>query len=473
MKRFSLQAKFSLAYVSVLLVVLVFMNTYPIVQSEQMIFNSKRASLSDSVSVLTGALAGLETLTEENVASAMTLVEEMSVSRILVTDEYGRVLYDSRETDSAVGRCCLYTELVQALRGYDSSYIAYSQQAFHSRAASPVLYRNGIIGAVYAYEYDAEQAALLLSLQKNLLTLSCGAFFFALLMSTLIARALARRFELLSVAIRGIREGDYNRRAQIGGRDELTEIATEFNSLADRLQKTENARRRFVSDASHELKTPLAGIRLLSDSILQTEQMDGATVREFVGDIGQEAERLTRISENLLRLTRLDSDALVPAHPVAVAPVLERVLRMLTLIARERGVTTEQDVRVRAVVLADEDDLHQILYNLAENAIKYNRCGGFVRVTLDARDGQCVICVEDNGIGIPTDDLPRIFDRFYRVDKMRSRAAGGTGLGLSIVADTVRRRGGTIEADAREGGGSRFTVRLPLCAEGGEDDASE
>lgn len=472
MKRFSLQAKFSLGYIAVLLVVLVFMNTYPIVQSEQMIFNSKRASLSGSVSVLTGALAGLETLTEENVASAMTLVEEMGVSRILVTDAYGCVLYDSRETDSAVGRCCLYTELVQALRGYDSSYTGYAQQAFHSRAASPVLYRNSIIGAVYAYEYDAEQAALLLSLQKNLLTLSCGAFAFALLMSTLIARALARRFALLSDAIRGIREGDYNQRAQIGGRDELTEIATEFNSLADRLQKTETVRRRFVSDASHELKTPLAGIRLLSDSILQTEQMDSATVREFVGDIGQEADRLTRISENLLRLTRLDSEALAPAHPVAVAPVLERVVRMLRLIAQERGVTLMQDVRANAVAAADEDDLHQILYNLTENAIKYNRSGGFVRVTLDTQGGDCLITVEDDGIGIPAEDMPRIFDRFYRVDKMRSRAAGGTGLGLSIVADTVRRRGGSITVGAREGGGSCFTVRLPLCPEEGESHAS-
>ena len=119
-------------------------------------------------------------------------------------------------------------------------------------------------------------------------------------------------------------------------------------------------------------------------------------------------------------------------------------------------------------VLASEDDLHQIVYNLTENAIKYNRPGGFVRVTLTGTEQECVLLVEDNGIGIPEEDMPRVFDRFYRVDKMRSRAAGGTGLGLSIVADTVRRRGGTIDVSAREGGGSRFTVRLPAVGKGAE-----
>lgn len=118
---------------------------------------------------------------------------------------------------------------------------------------------------------------------------------------------LTRRFGVLLEAIRRVREGAYSYHAEIGGRDEISEIAEEFNSLSDRLQTTEEARRRFVSDASHELKTPLAGIRLLSDSILQTEDIDAATVREFVGDIVQETDRLTRITENLLRLTRLDS----------------------------------------------------------------------------------------------------------------------------------------------------------------------
>lgn len=465
MKRASLQVKFGLSYMLVIFAVLIFMNTYPLVVSEDLVVRSKHATLQNSVSVMVTALSGLEELSEENVSSAMTLVEETGISRILVTDAVGRILYDTRETDGAVGRYGLYTEIVQALRGNDVFYADFTDGAFRSRVASPVIYRNQTIGAVYAYEYDVEQATLLLSLQKNLLRISAAVAGIVVLLSMFLSRMLTRRFGVLLEAIRKVREGSYSYRAEIGGHDEISEIASEFNSLSDRLQTTEDARRRFVSDASHELKTPLAGIRLLSDSILQTENIDTATVREFVGDIVQETDRLTRITENLLRLTRLDSGVIEATERVSVAPVIERAVRMLRLVADERKVALHYEIKREVSVLATGDDLHQIVYNLTENAIKYNRSGGFVLITLDGTETECVITVEDDGIGIPEEDMPRIFDRFYRVDKMRSRAAGGTGLGLSIVADTVRRRGGTIEVSAREGGGSRFTVRMPAVGE--------
>ena len=198
--------------------------------------------------------------------------------------------------------------------------------------------------------------------------------------------------------------------------------------------------------------------------------MDERTVREFVGDIEQESERLARITENLLRLTRLDSGALSEAEIVDIAPVIARVVRMLRLVAAEKKVDLSYEIRREGKTLASEDELNEIIYNLTENAIKYNRPGGFVRVALAGDAETCLLTVSDNGIGIPQEDMPRIFDRFYRVDKMRSRAAGGTGLGLSIAADTARRRGGRIQVDAREGGGTVFTVRLPRCAEGGEEE---
>ena len=276
-------------------------------------------------------------------------------------------------------------------------------------------------------------------------------------------------FGVLTDAIRKMREGSYSHRAEVGGNDEISELAAEFNDMADRLQTIEDARRRFVSDASHELKTPLAGIRLLSDSILQTQDMDAQTVREFVGDIEQESERLARITENLLRLTRLDSGLLPEAQRVDLSPVVARVARMLRLVAEEKKVDLSYEVRREGQTLASEDEIHEIIYNLTENAIKYNRPGGFVKLALAGDEDNCLLTVSDDGIGIPEEDMPRIFDRFYRVDKMRSRAAGGTGLGLSIAADTARRRGGSIEVRAREGGGTVFTVRLPRCKEGGEE----
>ncbi len=468
-KGVSLQSKFSFSYIAIILGVLLLLNTYPLVESENLTFRSKQSSLQSSVSVMVTALAGLEELNEENVAGAMTLVEETGISRVLVTDASGRVLYDTRETDGAIGRCALYTEVVQALRGEVVFYSEFSENAFKSRAASPVVYHSQTIGAVYAYEYDTEQAELLLSLQRNLLTISAIVTVFAVGLSLLLSRVLTRRFGVLTDAIRQMREGSYSHRAEVGGRDEIRELAEEFNSMADRLQTTEDARRRFVSDASHELKTPLAGIRLLSDSILQTEDMDARTVREFVGDIEQESERLARITENLLRLTRLDSGALPEAELVDIAPVIGRVVRLLRLVAEEKQVELSYEIRREGRTLIGEDELHEIVYNLTENAIKYNRPGGFVRIALAGDEENCLLTVSDNGIGIPEEDMPRIFDRFYRVDKMRSRAAGGTGLGLSIVADTVRRRGGSIEVRARGGGGTVFAVCLPRCGEGGEE----
>lgn len=238
-----------------------------------------------------------------------------------------------------------------------------------------MLYQNQIIGAVYAYEYDTEQAALLEGLQGNLLRLSAGIAVVVLCLSGLLSRALTRKIGQLLTAIREVREGAYSHRAEVPGRDEIAQLAQEFNSLTDRLQTTENARRRFVSDASHELKTPLAAIRLLTDSILQTENIDRETAREFVTDIGQEAERLSRITEDLLRLTRLDSNVLERPVVVDALPVLEQVMRMMSLVAQEKGTELTYRAEGTCTMLATRDEIHQIIYNLTDNAVKYTPPG--------------------------------------------------------------------------------------------------
>ena len=457
----SLQVKFSLSYILIMAAVLVLLNTYPILVSEDLVFRAKETSLQNSVSVMVYSLSGLDRLNEENVAQAMAVVEETGLSRILVTDSAGKVLYDTRETNDALGEYSFYTEIVQALLGNDMFSSSYQSGAFRSRAASPVLYQNQIIGAVYAYEYDTEQAALLEGLQSNLLRLSAGIAVVMLGLSGLLSRAMTRKIGRLLTAIRQVREGAYSHRAEVRGHDEIAQLAQEFNSLTDRLQTTENARRRFVSDASHELKTPLAAIRLLTDSILQTDNIDPETTREFVTDIGQEAERLSRITEDLLRLTRLDSGVLDPPAVGDVLPGLAQVVRVVSPIAQEKGTELTYRSEGTCTVLSSRDEIHQIIYNLTDNAVKYSPSGSTVQVSLFREAGQVVLTVEDNGAGIPEEDLPRLFERFYRVDKARSRAAGGTGLGLAIVSDTVERRGGTVTAANRPSGGAVFTVRWP------------
>ena len=416
--------------------------------------------MQNSVSVMVYSLSDLERLSEENVAAAMAVVEETGLSRILVTDNAGKVLYDTRETGDAVGDYVFYTEVVQALRGNDAFSCAYESGAFRSRVSSPVLYQNQIIGAVYAYEYDTEQAALLEGMQANLLRLSAAVGAGVVMLSLVLSVALTGKIRELLRAIRQVREGSYGYRAEIRGRDEIAQIGDAFNSLTDRLETTENARRRFVSDASHELKTPLAAIRLLTDSILQTENMDQETTREFVSDIGSEAERLSRITEDLLRLTKLDSGVYEEASVVEVLPVLEQVMRMMELVAQEKGVSITYQAEEGCFVRALQDEIHQVIYNLVDNAVKYS-AGGDVLVSMSMEPEGVVLSVVDHGPGIPEADLDRIFERFYRVDTARSRAAGGTGLGLAIVSDTVRRRGGTVEAANRPSGGAVFTVRWP------------
>ena len=465
----SLQFKFGLSYILIIAGVLLLLNTYPLRVSQDLVFRSKATTLQSSVSVMVYSLSGLDRLTEENVSQAMAVVEETGLSRILVTDSAGKVLYDTRETNDALGEYSFYTEIVQALLGNDVFSSSYRDGAFRSRAASPVLYQNQIIGAVYAYEYDTEQAALLEGLQGNLLRLSAGIAVVVLCLSGLLSRALTRKIGQLLTAIREVREGAYSHRAEVPGRDEIAQLAQEFNSLTDRLQTTENARRRFVSDASHELKTPLASIRLLADSILQNDQIDLETVRDFVADIGSEADRLTRISEKLLTLTRLDSQPELVREPVELGAVVEKVAHMLRPLADAVGLELTCSLEPACALLCTEDDLYQIIFNLVENAIKYNLPGGQVSVSAFHRDGKVVLEVADTGVGISEEDMPRIFDRFYRVDKARSRAAGGAGLGLSIVSDTVKVHGGAISVRCRQDGpGTCFTVEFPAYSEGRE-----
>ena len=474
----SIQTKYAVTYLLVIAAVVVLLNTYPVLMAQDMVFKSKQASLQSQTAVVASALAVSESLTAEGVEQSMLLLEDLNATRILVTDAAGLILYDSSELNHAVGSYALMGEVVSALRGYDISRCEYRNNAFRSRAASPIQYRGVTIGAVYLYEYDGEQAELLMSIQSNLRYLSVVICVVAAVLCLVFSKALSRGLSNLLRAIRKVRQGEYSHRVETRGGDELALLAGEFNQLTDRLQTTEEVRRRFVSDASHELKTPLASIRLLTDSILQSDGMDAETIRDFVSDIGEEADRLTRISEKLLTLTRLDAEAVTERTPVDVGRVVTRVERMLRPLADAVEVTLQCDLQADCYVLASDDEVYQIAFNLMENAVKYNLPGGRVMVRLrrtadGGGDGRLVpsawgyilLDVADTGVGIPEEDRSKIFDRFYRVDKARSRAAGGTGLGLSIVSDTVHLHGGIIDVTPREEGGTRFVVTFPACRE--------
>jgi signal transduction histidine kinase len=190
--------------------------------------------------------------------------------------------------------------------------------------------------------------------------------------------------------------------------------------------------------------------------------MDMETVREFVGDIGNEAERLNRMTAKLLSLTKVDGQMAEDAEIIYMSPTVRRVHRMLSPVARQANITIDLSLDGDCPVLILEDDLYQIVFNLVENGIKYNTSGGKLTVTLRREEDNAIIEVSDTGVGIPEDALEHIFERFYRVDKARSRQTGGSGLGLAIVRDTVIRNDGQINVRSAPGQGTVFTVVFPI-----------
>jgi len=231
------------------------------------------------------------------------------------------------------------------------------------------------------------------------------------------------------------------------------------------LERLERVRKDFVANVSHELRTPLTAIRGFAETLLDGALEDQENNRKFLEIIRVHAIRLNNISSDLLVLSELESGQPPAApEPVPVRAALEAAMRTVESEARIRGVTLEAGALGDAEVLGDRIRLEQAFVNLLDNAVKFNRPGGEVRIeTTRSADGKVGIAISDTGIGIPSDDLPRIFERFYRVDKARSREVGGTGLGLAIVKHVVERMNGTVTVESALGKGSRFVVTLPAC----------
>ena len=337
-----------------------------------------------------------------------------------------------------------------------------------SHAATPVYSYGALIGCIYMMEYDVNQGALIQSLQKNVFTITLILELAVIIFSIVFVIAYSKRLRQILTSIRTIREGDYSHKVTMRGKDELTVLGEEFNDLTDRLQASENKRRQFVSDASHELKTPLASIKLLTDSILQND-MDMSTVHEFVEDIGNEADRLNRMTQKLLSLSRIETQQDGDCEIVYMTPTIERVVRMLRGIAAQNDIAIELQLEGDCPVLVLEDDLYQIIFNLVENGIKYNTPGGKLTITLLQEDDNAILRVTDTGVGIPEHAISHIFERFYRVDKARSRKSGGSGLGLAIVRNMVERNQGTIHVESKENVGSVFTLTFPAFDTGKEE----
>ena len=404
-------------------------------------------------------LGNLDVLSRSGVATAVNQMSSLKASRLIVTDQSGYIVFDTIE--NSTGKFVAFPQIVEALKGNNVFTWNYSSGAMRSEVATPIVSHTILIGCVYMMEYDTEQGSIIYSLQMTILTITIILELVVLVYSIAFSRGYSHRLTKIMNSMRIIQDGNYSHTVDVEGNDELSFLAKEFNDLTSRLQVSENKRRQFVSDASHELKTPLATIKLLSDSILHND-MDLDTVREFVGDIGDEAERLNRMTEKLLDLTRGENPTEEdPKEIIMMAPIVEKVAHMLSTLAKSSEVTVITNVSKDVPILIREDDLYRIIFNLAENGLKYNVPNGTLTISLGHNEDFGIIEVSDTGTGIPKECLGKIFERFYRVDKARSRKTGGSGLGLSIVRNMVERNQGKIDVDSEPGKGTTFTVQFP------------
>ncbi len=455
------QFRFSLIYVLITFVFLLFLNFYCARTSQRVIYQSKENSLLEKCEIAAIEFSELQSLDADSLAAPATRLASQRIHRLIVTDRGGLALFDSAVDGNTQGKYVIFPEIIKALGCNDVFYWNYHDGVIRSRAAVPIVVYGEIVGCVYMLEEDIAQGRIIRSLQYNILSITIILELIVIVFSFGFSKIFSTRMRKILTSIRVIQDGDYSHKVIMGGHDELTALGEEFNDLTDKLQISENKRRQFVSDASHELKTPLASIKLLSDSILQNP-MDTETTIEFVEDIGNEADRLNRMTQKLLSLTKIEAQHEGNCEIIYMAPTIHRVVRMLTGLAQASSISISADTSGDCPILILEDDLYQIAFNLVENGIKYNIPGGRLQITLMRQEENAVLQVADSGVGIPPESLDHIFERFYRVDKARSRKSGGSGLGLSIVRNMVERNSGKILVTSQIGEGSCFQVIFPI-----------
>ncbi len=302
------------------------------------------------------------------------------------------------------------------------------------------------------------------SFNEALLYAALAAMVVAVVLSLYLSRSVIAPIRAMSLAAQRIADGRYDERVQVNGADELAQLAMRFNQMAEKLNQVESMRRRLIGDVSHELRTPLTAIKGSMEGL-----MDGVlpATQETYQQIHAEADRLNRLVDDLQELSRVESNAYpLDLRPLEVSALVQTVTKRLASQTESKRVSLDLDLAPDLPrVLADEDRLVQVLTNLTGNALQYTPENGKVTIAAQRVDHEVRITVRDTGIGIPPEHLPHIFDRFYRVDKSRSRrAGGGSGIGLTIARALVEAHGGHIWAEsAGEGEGSTFTFTLPVA----------
>lgn len=453
-------------YFAVIMITLILMSIYILGVLSESLYESEQVKLFAKANIISETLPSymdVGKMGEVEGTVAQTLAGT-GIRGVVVNTAY-TVLFDTNKEADLLGKVFMRDIIQTALEGAQAHSLSKPEDEEHLMSvAVPVKNGDQVAGAVYLIESVADIDRTVGHIKINL-------YLFSALISVLVGiLSLGMSFvvtspvyEVIAVA-KEISKGNFEKRIPVKGHNELAQMAQTLNFMCSELESLEENRKKFVSDVSHELKTPLATIKLISDSIVSTPDPDPAMIQEFLGDLSEEVDRLTRIVERLLTLTKLDAKREEPVlTPVDFVVMLNAISRKLTPNAEARGIVLYTDFSVGTLepIMLDYDKIWEAVYNITDNAIKYSPEGGFVKMSLEKGDGEVIVRVEDNGPGIPEAEKEHIFERFYRLDDSRARDTGGTGLGLAIAKEAVTMHGGKIEVSSEGEVGSIFSIHLP------------
>lgn len=438
----------------------ILLNTY-----EDKAINNRRSELENQGYMLSNMLNSRGYLTtgeDVEVDSEVVRLSDIYRGRIIIVNSSLNIVKDTYSLEE--GKYLISDEVIQCLQGIGAKYY-HDRKTHYIKLTYPVTHNDSkeVMGAIVmnfstkdiqSIRDSMEQRVVLFAIILALLIVSFSIYFTGVLTKPLTS---------VVNSIDRITDGYMNVGDNIKGYNEIVKISDSFNHMINRMQKLENSRQEFVSNVSHELKTPITSIKVLADSLLMQEDTPIELYREFLLDITDEIERENKIINDLLSLVKLDKTAGdMNIAPININELLELILKRLTPIAKKQNIEMIYESFRPVIAEIDEVKLSLAISNLIENAIKYNTSDGWVRVSLNADHKYFFIKVSDSGIGIPLEAQDYIFERFYRVDKARSRETGGTGLGLAITKNVIQMHRGAIKVYSKEGEGTTFNVRIPL-----------
>ncbi len=386
-------------------------------------------------------------------------------ARVIVVDPRQMVLGDSVRIGGMLGTGLDRREVEMALEGRTGQNVQFSELSdqWVLQVAVPIQADDNdrILGAIFLSSSLTPVYETIAAVQRFLMVSTLVSMVLAAGLAIVISHHLTVPIKELTDAARKMAEGKLEQKIEIKSRDEIGQLARQFNIMASKVNEMNQRLTRFVADVSHELRTPLASM-LIGVQSLQNYEMEPQQQKEFIDDINMQTQRMIYLVEDLLELTRRQEVADIK-EAVPLKLVLEEVLETTEPRVKRKELTLFQEVEEDLPYLEiSAEGLKRVLFNLLDNAIKFTSPGGWLKVKTQTTAHQVSISVEDTGCGIPQDALPYIFERFYRVDQARAREMGGSGLGLSICKEIVELYGGSITVASQENKGSVFTITFPV-----------